>query len=461
MEGFEPYRTADASRMAEPMLSLDPSLAERFMADHADVGAVEFRVVDALGLARGKWGPRDALDKAYREGIAFPLSMLGLDRWGREVPATGLHIESGDLDGVYRPYGPPKLATWMDAPTAVVPLTGYGTDGSPHTSDPRHALAAVVDRFEKRRLSPVMAFELEFHLFQPETIPPEPALGLPLPPGVSAQSMYDAHALDGHRALFDSIRRAAEAFELPLDTIVSEAGPGQFEANLRHGPAMAAADNAVALRHIVTACASAHGLRASFMAKPMLDEAGNGCHIHCSLVTAEGGNAFGSDPDALVHATGGLIDHMPASTLALIGSWNGFRRMAKGSYAPTRAIWGENNRSVAVRIPASDERARRFEQRVASADACPYTVAALVLQAAYEGIAGKIVPPDPATGNAYEETGAELPSTPRAALAAHRGSPFVVRALGEELSANLAHMLEAEFEAFERAIPDYEHAAFL
>ena len=440
----------------------DPSgAAERFLAEHPDVEAVEFRVIDALGIARGKWGPREALAKSYRDGIAFPLSMLGLDRWGREVPATGLHIDSGDLDGVYRPYGPPSLATWAEAPTAIVPLTGYGTDGVPHASDPRHALARVLARYAERELTPICAFELEFHLFEPGTIPPEPARGEPLPPGVSAQGMYGAHALDGHRDLFDAVRRAADARGLPLDTIVSEAGPDQFEANLGHGPAMEAADHAVALRHIVTGCAAAHGLRASFMAKPMADEAGNGCHLHCSLVGADGGNAFGADPDLLAHAIGGLVAHMPASTLALIGSWNGFRRMAPGSYAPTRAVWGENNRSVAVRVPASGASARRFEHRVASADACPYTIAALVLRAALDGIERGDAPPEPATGNAYEETGAELPVSAREALALHRASPFVARALGEPLAANLAHMLQAEFDALERAIPDYEHAAFL
>ena len=434
--------------------------AERLLA-RGDLAGVEFRVIDALGIARGKWAPPDALPKAYREGVAFPLSLLGLDRWGREVAATGLHIESGDRDGLYRPVGPPRLLAGAARPTALAQLSGFRTDGAPHPSDPRHALVAAIGRLDARGLAPVMAFELEFHLFEPDTVPPVPARAADTPPGVSDQAMYSDRALRAHRAVWDDARREANAAGLPIDTIVSEAGPGQFEINLHHAPALDAADHAVALRGLVGGVARAHGLRASFMAKPVADEAGNGCHVHCSLLDEGGANAFARDEALLRRAIGGLLRAMPASTLALIGSWNGFRRMAPGSYAPTRAVWSENNRSVAVRVPAAAPPARRFEHRLASADACPYTVAALVLQGALEGIEGAVEPPPPAEGNAYEGTGDALPTGARAALAAHRASPFPARALGAPLADHLAHMLEAEFAAMERAIPPWEHGTYL
>jgi glutamine synthetase len=74
-----------------------------------------------------------------------------------------------------------------------------------------------------------------------------------------------------------------------------------------------------------------------------------------------------------------LIRTMPQSLLLLINSWNGFRRIQPGSYAPTRAVWAENNRSVALRIPASTEENRRIEHRIAGADANPYIVLCAIL----------------------------------------------------------------------------------
>ena len=72
------------------------------MAAHPDLEAVEFLMVDPNGVMRGKWAPADALKKAFKEGVNFPMSLHGLDIWGREVEETGLHIESGDRDGYCR-----------------------------------------------------------------------------------------------------------------------------------------------------------------------------------------------------------------------------------------------------------------------------------------------------------------------------------------------------------------------
>ena len=72
------------------------------MEKHPDLEAVEFLMVDPNGVMRGKWAPADALKKAFEEGVNFPMSLHGLDVWGREVTETGLHIESGDKDGYCR-----------------------------------------------------------------------------------------------------------------------------------------------------------------------------------------------------------------------------------------------------------------------------------------------------------------------------------------------------------------------
>lgn len=429
--------------------------------DFPDVEAVEFLICDPCGVLRGKWGPGGSLAKAYAKGVAFPLSLHGLDVWGREVPATGLHIESGDRDGLAWPYGAPRMATWTSRPTAVVPLQMFEASGAPFLGDPRQALVRLLNEAASRDLYPVAAFELEFHLVREGTIPPEPVSQGETEGDVAWQAMYEHDRLGELAPLWDDIRRATDSCDVPIDTIVNEAGPGQFEINLSHGPALEAADDAVMLRHIVREAARSHGLRATFMAKPFADEAGNGCHVHCSLLDGKGTNVFGQDRDVLHHAIAGLIEHMPASVLGFVNSWNGFRRLRPGSYAPTRAVWGENNRSVAVRVPLSSTSDVRFEHRIAGADACPYVVMALILAAALDGMDRKLYPPQPIDGNAYDENGAALTSDPVIALADHAASPFVRRALSSELASNLHALLAQEFATLAEIIPPMEHETFL
>ena len=441
-----------------PAFTPDPDAVERAM---RDVEAVEYLVCDPCGVLRGKWAPASSLEKAYGEGIAMPFSLHCLDRWGREVPETGWHIETGDLDGHYRAVSPPRRATWRERPTAVVQLAAWHGDGAPFAGDPRHALVGVLDRLAKRDLRSIVAFELEFHLVADDGAVPPTVVGQSGLGDVAGQAMYDHEGLREHGALWDDVRRGAEALGVPIDTIVKEAGPGQFEVNLAHGPALAAADAALMLRHLVRECAARHCLRATFMAKPFADRPGNGCHLHASLVDGAGENAFGRDAAMLRAAIAGTLDHMPASLLGLIGGMNGFRRLAPGSYAPTRAVWGENNRSVAVRVPVSGRKDARLEHRIAGADACPYVVAALVLAAMLDGIERGAEPPPPASANAYEAEGAELSADPGAALAAHAASPFVRDALGAELAKNVHAILAAERRTLAGAIPPLEYATFL
>ena len=421
--------------------------------------SVEFVAVDPLGVERGKWGPASSLRKAYESGIALPLSLHGLDRWGREVPATGLHIESGDRDGTWWPVGPPRPAPWRERSTAVVPVAAWTPRGKPFAGDPRHVGRAVDERLAARGWQAITAHELEFHLLRGG----EP-VGAGSVPGVEAQYMYDHVALGELGALWDDVRRAADLWHVPLDTVVNEAGPGQFEINLKHGDAGTAAEHAVQLRHIVQASAHARGYGATFMAKPFGHQPGNGFHVHASLYWVDGHrNVFGADPDLHRAAIAGLLARMPESLLGLVASWNGFRRLQPGSYAPTRAVWGEDNRSVAVRVPRSSDEARRFEHRIAGADANPFIVEALILSAMLEGMEEGAQPPPPVPmgGNAYDGEGGEIPSDPWAALAAHEGSDFTRRALGDTLATNLGHLLRVEFETLATIVPEHERETYL
>ncbi len=463
--------TADTDTLGEVspdgFMSADhKSEYETFVAEHPDIEAVEFLMVDPNGVMRGKWAPGDALKKAYQEGVNFPMSLHGLDVWGREVAETGLHIETGDKDGYCRATrGSLAIVPWAKRKTAQVLLQTFTPEGEPFLADPRQVLKKKIAEINAKGFFPVVAFELEFYLLDPDTDWDD---GMPAPVGATAGPdrlrMYGLDDLAEHAELFDMIRDAAAAQDLPIDTIIKEAAPGQFEVNLKHrSDPLRAADDVIMLRRIVIGCARAHGLTATFMAKPFLEYAGNGMHVHASMLDAEGQNIFGG-PDGrqkLEAAVAGLLKSMPESLILFINTWNGFRRITPGSYAPTRAVWAENNRSVALRIPVSTEENRRVEHRIAGADANPYLVMAALLQGIVEGVEDGMVPPPPVEGNAYDEEGFYLPDDMDEALQLASKNGFIDRALGPLLAKVYRDLKRAEILAFWGEITPLERTTYL
>lgn len=443
--------------------------AARYLAAHPETEAVEFLTTDSHGLLRGKWAPAAALKKAFSEGVAFPTSMLGLDVWGREVMETGLHVDTGDRDGFCLPAaGTLRPVPWAARPTAQLLLAMHDEAKAPFFADPRHALVRVAERFKPLGLTPCAALELEFYLLDPNAPAMPDGMTAPVYRGhgaVTQQNMYSVSDLAEHAALFSDIWAWGRAQGLPIDTMISEAAPGQFEVNLKHvTDPVAAADDAVMLKRLIIETARKHGLKATFMPKPFLDVAGNGLHLHVSLVDGAGNNVFaaGAAGEALLgHAVAGLLATMADATLAFVPSWNGYRRLLPGSYAPTNASWGHNNRSVGVRVPAGPEAARRLEHRIAGADANPYLVTAFVLAGMLEGMEAKLTPPPPIIRNAYEEPAAALPATMAAAIARFAASDFAARTLGAGYRDLFAQLKRQEMRAFEREVTPLERMTYL
>ncbi len=443
--------------------------ADAFLAQHPHFEAVEYLMTDVNGVLRGKWAPIESLPKAFETGINFPLSLFGLDIWGREVMETGLHVDTGDRDGFCMAVsGTIREVPWADRPTAQVTLTMHTDEAEPFYADPRQCLENMVKRMDAAGLRAVCAFELEFYLLDPKAQPADD--GTPSPvlndaAGPDRQNMYSLSDLSHFEGLFADIRAHGLAQDLPLDTIVSEAAPGQFEVNLKHrADPLAAADDAILLKRLITETARHHGLTATFMAKPFMGWPGNGMHVHASVIDKDGNNIFADEEKGerlLEAAIAGLLDNMADSTLCFVPGWNGFRRLQPGSYAPTSASWGHNNRSVAVRVPASPPEATRIEHRIAGADANPYLVVTAILGAMMEGIENDMVPPPAVELNAYEEAAPQLPSTMPNAIERFGKSAFTAKAFGTEFRDMFVAIKQAEAEAFLVEITPLERSTYL
>ena len=454
----------NGSASADNRASADEGKA--FLAENPDIESVDLLIGDLNGVMRGKWAPAEALEKVCQPGINLPLSIFGLDIWGREVESTGLHIETGDRDGFCKAI-PTRIsrAPWAPRPTAQALMTMFTETGTPYHADPRNALVNVVARLKEKGLTAVTAFELEFYLVDPTAFQKDGRMSRDQGNGPDPQNMYSLAELRGQNDLFAEIRTAAIEQGLPIDTIIKEAAPGQFEVNLKHSAdPLRAADDVIHLKRLILGCARAHGLTATFMAKPFLEFAGNGMHIHASMLDDRGVNIFSGEEGKarLRHAIAGLIRTMPESLLLFINTWNGFRRITPGSYAPTRAVWAENNRSVALRIPASNDANRRLEHRISGADANPYLVLCAVLQGMLEGIEAGAEPPPPVEGNAYDNTeGAHLPDDMDEALQLMQKGQFVERALGPALAKVYKDLKRTEILAFWGEITPLERTTYL
>ena len=441
--------------------------ATAFATTHPDIEVVEYLLADTNGVIRGKWGPLKGLDKAYEGGIPLPYSTFGFDVWGREVEATGLHIETGDKDGMcFAVPGTLVPVPWAARPSAQVLMRMAEPDGTPFFVDPRTVLEGVLAQFAARGLTPVVAFELEFYLLDPNH-KAGPATVTHDALGPDRPQMYSIAELAAHEPLFAEITAAARAQGLPIDTFISEAGPGQFEVNLLHrADATRAADDALMLHRMISGCAAKHGTPATFMAKPFAGWPGNGMHMHVSLLDRDGRNIF-ADADAgerkLGHAVAGCLETMSEALALFINTFNGYRRLAPNSYAPTCACWAGDNRSVAVRVPVAKPEARRLEHRISGADAHPHLALAGVLAGMLHGLDHERTPPPPIEGSAYDnpDAGPRMTDDMAVAIDHFASSEIMAKALGAEFRRIFAELKKAERVVFAEHVTRLEHETYL
>ena len=428
---------------------------------------VEALITDCNGIARGKWLPVQKLDTIEKQGLKLPKSALGLDVWGRDIPA--LAHANGDIDGYchlvegsLRP-----LLTERGVDQAQVLLSMFDKDGSPYMGDPRQVLQALATRFIEKELKPCMAVELEFSLLpKPET---SEAIGTALrDQNAVGGNLYALSELDYHGPLLEALRQAFDTQDLPYEGIIKESAPSQFEINVAHSDdVMLLADQVIRMQRTIRAVSARHGYVASFMPKPIDDEAGNGLHVHCSLLDENGTNVFDDGgeegSDLLRYAVAGCLELLPASMLLFAPSFNAYRRFQPGNHAPTESAWGYDNRTTAIRIPESPSAARRIEHRVAGADANPYLVLAAVLAGIWHGIENTLSPPDPIEGNAWDQEidAPALPTTMDEAISVFDKSDVLSSYLTGEFKTLFLATKVQEWNEFAKRVTEFELETYL
>ena len=410
-------------------------------------------VGDLNGLMRGKRIPADQWPRICGSGNALAMSLFTMDMtcdvW--ETPVVG--FANGFPDCHIFPMHPPVAVPWEPG-VAMCFARAEGMDHGPLTVDPRQALLRQVERANAMGIDLQVGTELEFYLLDPDT-------GRPRDKGNDCYGLARAAELE---PVLGPMRRELAEMGIPIEQSNPEYAAGQVEVNIRYDSAMIAADRVVMFRSLVKQLAARHGLNATFMAKPFIDESGNGFHLHYSL-WSEGKNIFadaGKLNDLGRHFLGGMQQRMAEASICGAATVNAYRRRQPLSFCPVNASWGLDNRTVALRVIEGSDSAVRIEKRDAGADCNPYLLMAADIAAGLDGIEGKTEPTAITTGNAYEDDSAPpIPLYLPDAISLARNSGWLRDVLGADQHEIWLQQAERELAFFNQQVTPFETARYL
>lgn len=438
--------------MHESSIGQIASLTEwrAFSQQHPNLVYVDAFVFDVNGQAVGKRIPVEDVQSLYEFGIQYSLAAYISDVRGHGHNALGMGYDDGDPDGTVQPLpGMLSIVPWARVPTAqIVGEMRDLKDSQVHFCDPRHVLNTVVDKWRQLNLQPVVACELEFYLVEPKRAANGQLLAAP-PPGVHGvkASNLSLDTVSQAEPFLAAIQQACERQGIPASSVVAEYGVGQYEVNLSHvADPLQAADHAVLLKRLIKGVARQFGVEATFMAKPFMDQPGNGLHLHISVLDECSRNIFGElgDDAKLRHAIAGLQQLTPESFGLFAPNFNSYRRFL-GDFVPLGRDWGSNNRSVAFRMPLAKPQAQRIEHRIAGADASPHLVLAATLAGMHYGLMEQLNPTPALERVASVGVDPAFPRDLMVAMERLEQAPVLSRYIDKRFLTAFAHNRRGEF----------------
>jgi len=411
--------------------------AQRSLAEHLQgIDQIECITPDLNGVPRGKVMTAEGFLEGRRLQMARGVLLQCI--MGGYPPARFYGSDDGDLALVAEPSQIHRLP-WSEEGLALAICDANELDGRSSALSTRGQLKAVIARYAALGLAPVVATELEFFVFAPNSNPLQPFLP---PLGKDGRrelghSAFSVSSNNGLRPFFQEVYQCMAALGLPRDTFMHEMGVSQFEINLLHGDPLLLADQTFLFKHLLKEVALKHGLSVVCMAKPLAHTPGSSMHIHQSLVeTATGRNVFSDDhgqpTETFYHFIGGQQACMADFTALFAPNVNSYQRLCHPYASPNNACWSEDNRAAGLRIPASAPVARRVENRLPGADANPYLAIAASLAAGLHGIEQRLQPAPAIQGEFEVPEHLSLPCTLHAALERLKRSALARELFGSE-----------------------------
>ncbi|MCT7703687.1 MAG: type I glutamate--ammonia ligase, partial [Lactobacillus iners] len=345
----------------------------------------------------------------------------------------------------------------------------HKVDGTPFEGDPRNNLKRILNEMKSMGYTDFeIGFEAEFHLFK-----------------LDENGGWTTNVCD-HASYFDmtdsdegakcrrEIVETLEGMDFEVEAAHHEVGNGQQEIDFKFDDALTTADRVQTFKMVVRTVAKKHGLCATFMAKPLEGEAGNGMHTNMSIfkdkrnIFYDANGKYGLSNEAL-YFLNGILEHARAITAIGNPTVNSYKRLIPGYEAPVYIAWANKNRSPLVRIPAAEEVTTRLELRSADPTANPYLLLAATLKAGLNGIKEAKMPMEPVTSNVFEmseekrkELGIKpLPSTLHNAIKAFKADKLIQEALGEHLTKSFIDSKELEWARYTQSVSEWERQRYI
>lgn len=408
---------------------------------------ITFGITDMDGVFRAKTISTEKFEKSLKEGIGFCNVIFGWDindACYDNNSLVGWHTGYPDVQATLDPESRRTMPWDGDRSLFIADLSSSGLS----EICPRNLLFRVANKAEQMGFTAKASSEFEWYNFAETPVSLDQKSysdPTPITPGMFGYSMLRAGQYAPYvRELLTQLYR----FDIPLEGLHTETGDGVYEAAITYDEIRKSADRAALFKTAVKLIAHQHEIMPSFMAKwnPALP----GCsqHIHLSL-WKDNTNAFYSEGDELSvsmnHFIAGVLYCLPYIQPMYAPVTNSYKRYVEGSWAPTSASWGRENRTTAIRTIGGSASAARIENRVPGSDANPYLAMAATLASGLYGIEQKLELSEPVTGNAYDRKSLPpLHNSLEEATAAMKNSPIASTLFGEVFARHFVETREWE-----------------
>jgi len=432
------------------------------LADYAAERGVKYFMIsftDLLGSQRAKLVPTRAIAGMQKNGAGFAGFATYLDL----TPAHPDMLAVPDASAVIQLPWKPEIA-WVPGNCIM--------DGKDLAQAPRNVLRRLIREAAEEGMHVKTGIEAEFFLLTPNGNALSDTLD------TAAKPCYDQQAM---MRSYEVIREISDyMLEMGWGAYQSdhEDANGQWEMNWDFDDALTIADQHSFFKFMTKTVAEKHGLRATFMPKPVQGLTGNGCHAHISVWDAPGDKAktnvfageFGESETAELglsekgsHFLGGIMKHASALAAITNPTVNSFKRInaprtsSGATWAPNSVTWTGNNRTHMVRVPGPG----RFELRLPDGAVNPYLLQAVIIAAGLDGVRTKAHPGKRHDIDMYAEghtitDAPKLPLNMLDALREYDKDDGLKEAMGAEFSAAYLKLKHKEWNDFSSHFTEWE-----